>query len=289
MIRSMLTTDTPDVLALLHWMDGAPEREVFAPDSRDLRELQLECEDNTCLVDVDDEGEGVRAYCALTPFRDGLVLEGPVTDPDRHPAALLARTVERARGLPIYAFCARENHVTREALERAGFSAMHSTAFYSAPLHRLTPAARVPDGHLVRRTLPFDEYRALYRAAEDAWADRLDWTPEHYDAHFGRDDVRLVVLRRGAHAVGFAELEVLPHDARADVTYLAVHPAERGAGYGRTLLALAAAEADTHPAVRSLRVRAHDHMHAAQALYGRLGFAPCRSIVTYMRDGDEDV
>ena len=35
MIRPMQHTDTPDVLTLLHWMDGAPEREVFAPDARD--------------------------------------------------------------------------------------------------------------------------------------------------------------------------------------------------------------------------------------------------------------
>ncbi|MFC6750449.1 GNAT family N-acetyltransferase [Deinococcus aquaticus] len=78
MIRPMLPTDVPDVLALLNWMDDAPEREVFSPDARDPRELQLECEDSTCLVDTDDEG--VRAYCALSPFRDGLVLEGPVSD-----------------------------------------------------------------------------------------------------------------------------------------------------------------------------------------------------------------
>ncbi|WP_291430078.1 hypothetical protein [Deinococcus sp.] len=51
MIRPMLAADVPDVLALLNWMDDAPEREVFCPDARDPRELQLECEDSTCLVD----------------------------------------------------------------------------------------------------------------------------------------------------------------------------------------------------------------------------------------------
>ena len=60
-------------------------------------------------------------------------------------------------------------------------------------------------------------------------------------------------------------------------------------GLGLTLLALAAAEADTHPELRTLRVRAHDHMKPARALYARAGLKHCRSVVTYMKEGDEDV
>ena len=74
---------------------------------------------------------------------------------------------------------------------------------------------------------------------------------------------------------------------RADLTYLAVHPAERGQGYGRTLLALAAAEAAVHPEIRDLRARAHDHARAARALYTRAGLSHCRAVVTYLRDDTE--
>ncbi|ACO45385.1 GNAT family N-acetyltransferase [Deinococcus deserti] len=288
MIRPMQATDAPDVLALLNWMDDAPEREVFAPDSRDARELQLECEDNTCFV-LDGE-EGVVAYCAIGPFRDGMVLEGPISEPEAAGAltTLVTRAIEEAEGLPVYAFCARDNLAVRDALERAGLNPLHTTDFYSAPLEKLTSRARVPDGHSLARRLPIEEYRALYRDSEDAWAGRLDWGPEQYDAHFARDDVRLVVLRREDRTIGFAELELHPDDARADLTYLAVHPAERGQGYGRVLLALAAAEADTHPEIRTMRVRAHDHMRAARALYAHAGLTHCRSVMTYLKEGDEE-
>ena len=182
-----------------------------------------------------------------------------------------------------------DEHELRYVLEGAGFAAMHTTDFYSAPLDRLTPHACAPAGHRIARRLPIAAYRELFKSSEDAWAGRLTWTPEQFDGHFARDDVRLVALLRGDQPVGFAELEFCPEDARADVTYLAVHPAERAQGYGLKLLALAAAEAETHPEIRTLRVRAHDHMKPARALYARAGFTHCRSIVTYMRDGDEDV
>ncbi|MFC6750448.1 GNAT family N-acetyltransferase [Deinococcus aquaticus] len=189
----------------------------------------------------------------------------------------------------MYAFSARDNAPVRDALETAGFAAMHTTDFYSGPLALLTAQACAPAGTRISRRLPFAEYRALYRSSEDAWAGRLNWTPEQYDEHFAQDDVRLVALLRGDQALGFAELEFCPEDARADVTYVAVHPAERGQGLGLKLLALAAAEADTHPEIRTLRVRAHDHMKPARALYTRAGLKHSRSVVTYMKDGDEDV
>lgn len=290
MIRSMQATDIPDVLALLHWMDAAPEREVFAPDSRDPRELHLECEDGLCLVEEGDDG--VRAYCALSPFRDGLVLEGPIAEHSGGEGgslkALLGRATQHTDGQPVYAFAARDNSPVRAALEGAGFAPLHSTAFYSAPLSQLSRTARVPDRLRTTDRLPIAEYRALYRAAEDAWAGRLDWSPEQYAAHFADDTVRLVALWRGQQPLGFAELEFSPDDARADVTYLAVHPAERGQRLGRVLLALAAAEAQNHPELRTLRVRAHDHLRPARALYAHMGFTHCRSIVTYLLDGEEE-
>jgi len=284
MIRPMQATDAPDVLALLHWMDDAPEREVFAPDAREAAELHDECEDRVCLVAEGVDGE-IRGYCALAPFRDGLALEGPLGTGDLH--GLLTRAVERADGLPIYAFSARDNLAAREALEAAGFTPMHTTDFYTARVSGLARAARIPDGHDTAGTLAPATYRALYRASEDGWAGRLEWTDAEIAAHFARDDVELVVLTRGGQPVGFAELELNAEASRADLTYLAVHPAERGQGYGRTLLALAAAEAAARPEIRDLRVRAHDHARAARALYTRAGLTHCRSVVTYLRDDTE--
>jgi len=284
MIRPMQATDAPDVLALLHWMDDAPEREVFAPDAREAAELHDECEDRVCLVAEGVDGE-IRGYCALAPFRDGLALEGPLGTGDLH--GLLTRAIERADGLPIYAFSARDNLAAREALEAAGFTPMHTTDFYTARVSGLARAARIPNGHNTAGTLAPATYRALYRASEDGWAGRLEWTDAEIAAHFARDDVELVVLTRGGQPVGFAELELNAEASRADLTYLAVHPAERGQGYGRTLLALAAAEAAARPEIRDLRVRAHDHARAARALYTRAGLTHCRSVVTYLRDDTE--
>ncbi|SEJ83066.1 Ribosomal protein S18 acetylase RimI [Deinococcus reticulitermitis] len=290
MIRPMQATDLPDLLALLHWMDAAPEREVLAPDARDLAELRLECEDTPALV---DEGpDGVRAYCSLAPFRDGLALEGPLSERGADLRRLLRRAAEQAEGLPVYAFCARDNVEVRAALEEAGFMPMHTTDFYSVPLGALKGsrgADPVPPGYTVTHTLGLTDYRALYRAAEDAWSARLEWEPEVYDAHFSRDDVRLIALQDpSGRAVAFAELEFNPAEARADLTHLAVHPAERGQRLGRALLLLAAAEARRFPELRTLRVRAHDHMKAARALYARAGLTHCRAVVTYLRDGEEE-
>lgn len=284
MIRTMQVVDLPDVLALLHWMDDAPEREVFAPSARNVEELQVDCEDSNCLVDVDDDG--VRGYCAIAPFRDGMVIEGPLSE-SGSVGPLLKRALAQAEGLPVYAFCARDNTPVRDALEAAGLTPMHSTAFYAAPLTEFGESV-VPEGYVLTHRLPIADYRALYKASEDAWAGRLNWTPEQFDDHFARDDVRLVALTRNGKPAGFAELEFHPEEARAEVTYLAVHPAERGQKLGRALLNLAAAEAKRHPELRTLRTRAHDHMKAARTLYSHAGLKHCRSIVTYMLEGEEE-
>lgn len=288
MIRAMQPTDTADLLALLNWMDDAPEREVFAPSARQPQELSDECEGSTAFVYVGDEG--VRAYCAISPFRDGMVLEGPLSETGEHLGEVLRRAVAHADGLPVYAFSARDNLAVRDALEAAGLSPMHATDFYSAPLSHLSQGQRggVPEGYALQRQLGLTDYRALYRAAEDTWASRLDWSPEQYDAHFAREDVRLLALLRGGQSAAFIELELNPEEGRAEVTHLAVHPAERGQGLGRALLHLAAAEATQHPELLHLRVRAHDHMHAARALYAHAGLSHCRSVVTYMLDGEEE-
>lgn len=286
MIRAMQTTDISDLLALLHWMDDAPEREVFAPSSRQAADLQSECEDNTCYVLADDEG--ISGYCSISPFRDGMVIEGPLSETGEHLTDLLRRAMAHADGLPIYAFCARDNLKVRDALEAVGLTPMHSTAFYTTPIKGLTQKAALPEGYTVVKQLPITDYRALYRAAEDAWATRLDWTPEQYDAHFSRDDVRLIALTRAGKPAAFAEVEFNPEEGRADLTHLAVHPAERGRKLGRALLQLAAAEATNRPEISTLRTRAHDHMHAARALYTHAGLTHSRSIVTYLLNGEEE-
>ena len=89
-------------------------------------------------------------------------------------------------------------------------------------------------------------------------------------------------------AVAFAELELCPEDGRADLTHIAVHPAERGQGLGRALLGLGAAELTLFPEIRTMRARAHDHMRPARALYARAGMTHCRSIVTYLLEGEEE-
>ena len=286
MIRPLRAPDLPDLLALLHWMDAAPEREVMAPDARTLDDLRLECDGAAALVDEGEEG--VRAYCALSPFRDGLALEGSLAEAGADLRGLLDRAAQQAEGLPVYAFCARDNLPVRSALEGAGFAPLHTTDFYAAPLAKLR-GEDVPAGFTLVRALPLADYRALYRAAEDTWAARLDWSPEDYDAHFARDDVRLLALRDAdGQALAFAELELNAEAGRADLTHVAVHPAGRGRGLGRALLALAAAEAARAPEMRTLRARAHDHMKAARALYAHAGLTHCRAVLTSLREGEEE-
>ena len=125
-VRPMLPAHASDVLALLHWMDAAPEREVFAPDARDVPELFQECEGCRCFIT--EGADGVSAYAALSPFRDGLVLEGPLGEDLAALRALITRALASADGLPVYAFCARDNLSVRQALDAAGLTPMHSTA-----------------------------------------------------------------------------------------------------------------------------------------------------------------
>lgn len=283
MIRPMRRTDAPDVLALLEWMDDRPDREVFAPESRTLQDLRIESEDKLCLVAEDTLGQ-VTAYCALAPLRDTdgarHVLEGPLGE---GPLAPLVERIVADAGGGVYAFCAQTNETARTALECAGFSAMHATDFWTRTRPENLPTSVLPAELSFTERVGTDTYRTLYRSGEDVWSERLGWSEAQLRAHFAREDVRVRVLRRGGVAVGFVELE-LAETAR--LTYLAVHPAERGHGYGRALLHEAMRTAFAEPEVRRLRVRAHEHEVAARALYRTCGFEPSRSVVTYLRDSD---
>ena len=280
MIRFMQHCDTPDVLALLEWMDGQADREVLAPEARDPQEFELERHGKTCFVSVDDLGQ-VNGYCALARLDDQtLVLEGPLGDGPLF--ALLRRTLQEAAG-SVYAFSARDNVRVRDVLEQVGFYAMHSTDFYRLRRERFTDReVTLPGGVWLDWRLTFDEHRALYRVSEDAWSERLEWSYARFVTHASRDDVAFLVLRRDGQALGFAEVE---WGEVTHLTYVAVHPVERGCGLGRALLQCVVQEVFSRPDVLELRTRAHDHELVARKLYHQLGFDGCRCVVTYWRDG----
>lgn len=307
MIRPLQKSDIPEVLAMLQWMDEQPEREVFAPLSRDIEELQLEwqCEQSQCWVLADQQGH-VSAYCAIAPFKDGLVLEGPLSQfqlalpSQQHQqgedavellqasvVSLLTKVLELAEGLPVYAFCAAANASVCQVIESAGLTPMHLTEFFSAPLTKLK-LTDCPEGLDYDGPLEIVEYRDLYRASEASWSERLEWTPEQYDEHFQREDITFLSLRRHGRSVGFIEAELQYTEGRAEVSYLCVHPADRGQGLGHVLISLMVAELAALPEITSLRLRAHDHAHEARALYHKIGLKSCRSMLTYMQEGEEE-
>ena len=279
MIRTLQASDGPDVISLLSWMDDAPEREVFAPDARTPDELTDENMGKTCLVAADDLGS-VTAFAALSPFQDGLLLEGPLSEtPDTLPR-LLSAALSHNDQQSVYAFSARDNLPVREALEAAGFMPMHTTDFYRLQRGQLGKVEALASGLHLAQTADLDTYRALYRASEDTWSERLHWSEAQLAAHLHAPDVLLSVMMRGDKALGFAETELDGELAR--MTYLAVHPAERGQGYGKLLLLHAAQAAFEQPEIRAVQVRAHDHEGAARALYAHAGLTHCRSVVTYV-------
>ena len=47
-------------------------------------------------------------------------------------------------------------------------------------------------------------------------------------------------------------------------------------------------EPNTGSDLGSLRTRAHDHLHAARSLYAHAGMTHCRSVVTYLRETEEE-
>lgn len=289
MIRLIQKTDIPDIIALLNWMDEQPQREVFAPLAREPLELEWECEDSTCWVKLDDTGE-LQAYCASTPFKDGLVLEGPLSEniskKNQH-IDLVNKTLSQTEGLPVYAFCSSENMIVREILEQVGLMPMHTTEFFEAPLKKIR-TVQFPEGFDYDGMLDLLEYRDLYRAAEQSWSERLEWSPEQYDEHFAREDILFLSIRRRGRSVGFIEAELQHTEGRANVSYLCVHPADRGHKLGRVLISLMVKELGEFPNIKTLRARAHDHSRAARALYEQMNLKLCRSVMTYMQEAEEE-
>ena len=285
MLRPLQAADAHDVVTLLEWMDAHPEREVFAPVARELEDLRWECEDKKSLVYLDDLGT-VRAYAGLTRYKEGYVLEGPLSrgglvEP------VLRGILEHAGNDPIYAFAAKANRGVRDALETAGFGAMHGTDFFKLSRRELSSKqVRVwPEIPQNFRLLPafkvrFEDYLELYRSSEDVWTERLHWREDDYKRHFARPELSLMVLENRGDLLGFAELET--EGQTGTLAYLAVHPVHRGKGYGRVLLNQALREAFNQPDVMEFRARAHDHEGAARRLYKRTGFELERTVITYL-------
>ena len=68
--------------------------------------------------------------------------------------------------------------------------ATYSGLLAPAPAPCLARAARVPGEYTAEDRLSPAEYRALFRAAEDGWSGRLEWTDDELRSHFAREDGR---------------------------------------------------------------------------------------------------
>ncbi len=287
MLRPLQAADAHDMVTLLEWMDAHSEREVFAPVARELEDLrwEWECEDKKSLVLLDDLGT-VRAYAGLSPYKQGYVLEGPLSSRGLV-EPILRGILEHAGHDPIYAFAAKANQGVRDALESAGFGATHGTDFFKLGRRELShKQVRVwPELASGFRLLPafkvrFEDYLELYRSSEDVWTERLHWNSDDYRHHFARPEMSLLALEKGGELLGFAELET--EGQTGTLAYLAVHPVHRGKGYGRVLLNQALRETFSQPDVMQFRARAHDHEGAARRLYERSGFKLERTVITYL-------
>jgi len=279
MVRPVRQEDLGGLLELLRWMDADPARRVLAPEARSEDELWWAADEGWVL----EEGGRVAGYAALYPFRQGGALEGPLVR-DARPAPLLERADREAveRGWhTLYAFPHEANAALRNELAAAGYAPLHTSYFFSTPPRDL--AYPTPAGVRIERVENLDPevYCDLYRASEDAWSLRLDWTALELIEHFQRPDVRLWYAFAGDRPVGLVELETAPE--AAEIAYLGVVPEARGRGVGRALLAVAAAYAFSSGAPL-LKVRAHDHEKAAIALYERLGFDLSDAVVTYAKE-----
>ncbi|WP_027881252.1 GNAT family N-acetyltransferase [Meiothermus rufus] len=284
MNRPLAQSHLSQLAELLAWMDEDPSRQALAPEARTPEGLWWELlagEGERAWVWL-EQGR-VQGYGALVSFWEGAALEGPIVR-GGDGQALLAHLVRKARqkGYPtLYAFPEARNLALKRLLEGAGFSAEHTTYFYT--IGRTNLAYPTPAGFSIRLAEPCDPqvYRELYSRAEDGWSLRLSWTDEELRQHFLGGEVELFMAYHtdNEKPVGLAELEL--DDSKAEIAYIGVVPEARGRGVGRALLGAAAERAFSYPQIQSLQVRAHDHEKAAQALYQRLGFRQESAVVTY--------
>jgi len=110
------------------------------------------------------------------------------------------------------------------------------------------------------------------------------WTAASFRAALERPSVCGVVALLGSELVGFG-LAARAQD-EGEILALAVDPAQRGAGLGRSLVEslLARLRAD---GVRRVHLEVRGSNAAARALYESLGFRTSRRRERYYRDGED--
>jgi len=138
----------------------------------------------------------------------------------------------------------------------------------------LTTAVR-----LVRAATPLEWAQA--RRLIEAYAESLgvdlcfqnfDQEIEHLPGHYGPPRGAMLLAVEGEEVLGCVGLR--PHDeSTGEVKRLYVTPGARGRDIGRTL-ALGVVQAAREHGYRRLVLDTLPSMHAAQALYGSLGFRP---------------
>jgi N-acetylglutamate synthase-like GNAT family acetyltransferase len=133
--------------------------------------------------------------------------------------------------------------------------------------------SRLNDAYSLRSASSDDVPRVteLVEAAYGHYVERIGMIPgpmtEDYDEVIRNK--RVTIVERGDAVVGVLVLNVA--DEGFVVENVAVHPAERGRGLGRTLLELAEAEA-RRAGFESVYLYTHEKMTENQALYARIGY-----------------
>jgi ribosomal-protein-alanine N-acetyltransferase len=108
-------------------------------------------------------------------------------------------------------------------------------------------------------------------ALEPAVFDLDPWTPEMFWSELAQGGSRhYVIARAGGRVVGYAGLAVAEDESY--IQTIGVHPGLRGQGVGARLMITLLREARRRKA-HSCGLEVRTENHAAQALYGRLGFA----------------
>ena len=110
------------------------------------------------------------------------------------------------------------------------------------------------------------------------------WTAAAFRAALERSTVSGVVAAVGSELVGFA-LGARAED-EGEILALAVEPARRGAGLGRSLLESLLAGLRT-AGVRRVHLEVRGSNASALALYESLGFRTSRRRTRYYRDGED--
>jgi len=153
------------------------------------------------------------------------------------------------------------------------------------PPHQRTPANETASVQILRAETPADVAAAKALCLDYAAFLDLDLSFQGFDAEMADFPAgyRLVLLaRRGDAPAGVVGLKHLGPDA-CEMKRLFVPDAHRGAGLGRLLCERLTAEA-RDAGYRLMRLDTLSRLHAALALYRKLGFAAVGERPGYYRD-----